>query len=112
MGSPELTVGRVWLALWPAANPGALPERFCVRAGCSKPAVGGVEWLGISLRQRNFENDGLRSGKKCNVMMLRSGLLLFFYFFFEWGGGGGVIWENDMLRSGNLGLKVGVSRCY
>ena len=22
LGSPELTVGRVWLALWPAANPG------------------------------------------------------------------------------------------
>ena len=27
-GSPELTIGRVWLALWPTANPGVLPERF------------------------------------------------------------------------------------
>ena len=38
-----LTVGRVWLALWPAANPGALRERF----GCSKPAVGGDERVQI-----------------------------------------------------------------
>ena len=34
-------VGRVWLALWPAANPG--PQS--VRTGCSKPAVGGDERL-------------------------------------------------------------------
>ena len=29
-GSPELTVGHVWLALWPAANPGALPAAAAV----------------------------------------------------------------------------------
>ena len=37
-GSPELTVGRVWLALWPAANSGALPERFALGlAAVSRP---------------------------------------------------------------------------
>ena len=38
-GSPELTVGRVWLALWPAANPGCRGAVLCVRAGCSNPAM-------------------------------------------------------------------------
>ena len=28
VGSSELTVGRIWLAIWLAAYPGALPERF------------------------------------------------------------------------------------
>ena len=36
--SPELTVGRVWLAPWPAAIPAT--QTLCVRAGCSKLAKG------------------------------------------------------------------------
>ena len=69
-----LTVGRVWQALWPAANPGALPERF----GCSKPAVGGDERVEI---KEIFENDGLWNGKKCKMVMLQSG---FFGHLWKW----------------------------
>ena len=50
VGSPELTVGRVWLALWPAANPGALPECFAFRlAAVSQPwvAMNGLNRLNI-----------------------------------------------------------------
>ena len=50
VGSPELTVGRVWLAL--SGRP-LTPERW-------------LQW-------RNFENDGLRSGRKHKMVMLRSG---------------------------------------
>ena len=59
--------GRVWLALWPAANPGRCRRTLCVRA---KLAVGGVERVEI---KKKIENDGLRNGKKCKMVMLRTG---------------------------------------
>ena len=107
-GSPELTVGCVWLALWPAANPGAprqsekrglrseLEWLECKSAGL-RSELGELGWvLKAGRGQRNFENYGLRNGKKIKMVMLRSGI------FWHW-------W-NDMLRTGNLGLKIGVSR--
>ena len=65
------------------------------------PGSGGDEWF---QRKEIFENDGLRNGPK-NVKICRStkiGDALERNSF--------VICENDMLRNGNLGLKMGVSR--
>ena len=38
-------VGCVWLALWPAANPRALPECFAFGLAAARPAMGGNERL-------------------------------------------------------------------
>ena len=43
------------------------PNAKYVRSGNSKPAVGGDE----RLEDKEFENDGLQSGKKCKMVMLR-----------------------------------------
>ena len=65
MWSPELTVECVWLALWPAANPGA---------AFGLAAVSRL-WVAINGLQFLY-HDGLQSSKKKCKMMLRSGYFL------------------------------------
>ena len=76
-----------------AANPRRC-RTLCVRA---EPAVGGDERVEI---KENFENGGLRRRQNPpkNVKWWCSGTDFL------------VICENDMLRNGNSGLKMGVSR--
>ena len=86
--SPELP-GRVWLALWPAANP----------RRCRTPAFGlSRPWEAMNgLKLKKFWkwwSGTAKSAKKCKMVMLRN------VFFF-------VICENDMLRNENSGLKEG-----
>ena len=105
--SPELTAGCLWLALWPAANPGApqqsekcealeqaerarawkywAPERVRL----SKLAVGGDKWL-----ERTEISKIMISVSEKNVKWWCSGTEYF------------DICKNDMLRTGNLGLKI------
>ena len=78
--------GRVWLTRGAA-------ER-CVRA---EPAVGGDERVEIKEILKMMVSGKAKSAKRCKMVMLRNG------FFLE-------ICENDMLRYGNSGLKMGVSR--
>ena len=77
-GSPERTVGRFWLAFWPAVNPGA-PQQ-----GENAPLRSELAWLG-------HESAGLRTelskpavgseiskikvsgtAKNCRMVMIRS----------------------------------------
>ena len=81
--SPELP-GRVWLTRGAA-------ERFAL-------AVGGDERVEIKEILKMMVSGTTKSAKKCKIVMLRNG-----FFCVE-------ICENDMLRNGNSGLKMGVSR--
>ena len=60
---------------WPAANPGALPER--VRVGCSKLAVGGMNvttfWKRWSLRSVQNTKWWWSDAKKCSPFMKMEG---------------------------------------
>ena len=85
-GSPERTVGRVWLALWPAANPGAPGQSEKCRA-----LVGSeLEWRGSGVSSRSsagrgqwhFENYGLWIGKNCKMVMLRSGINIYIFLWY------------------------------
>ena len=68
---------------------------LCVRAGCSMPAVGGLLHTACPGKESLKMYDTLRSDKKCKMVMACS-LVHFCH-----------KCENDMLRSGNLGLKMG-----
>ena len=78
------------------------PERPLTRGAAERFAFGLSRlWEAMNgLKIRNFENYGLRNGKisKKNVKRWCSGTDFL------------VICENDMLRNGNSGLKMGVSR--
>ena len=87
-GSPELP-GRVWLALWPAANPGRCRT---LRSGW---AGRGRRWTGWN-KKKKWKM--MVFGKATNLKWWCSGPDFL------------VICENYMLRNGNLGLKMGVSR--
>ena len=80
--------GHVWLALWPAANP------LCVQA---EPAVGGDERIEIKEILKMMVSGTAKSAKKCKMVMLRNRFL-------------GNLWKWYMIRNGNSGLKMGVSR--
>ena len=67
---------------------------LCVRA---EPAVGGDERVQIKEILKMMVSGTAKSAKKCQMVMLRNGFF-------------GNICENDMLRNGNSGLKMGVSR--
>ena len=93
-GSPELTAGCVWLALWPVANPGALPEHFAFElVAVSRPwvAINGLKW------KKFWKLWYLERQTKIKWWCLIWSVFL-------------VICENDMLRSRNVGLKLRVSR--
>ena len=87
--SPELP-GRVWLALWPAANPRCC-RPLCVRAESA------VE-TGLKLKKfwKWWSPERQKSAKKCKMVMLRNGSF-------------GNLWKWYMLRNGKSGLKMGVS---
>ena len=81
-------VGPVSLALWPAVTPG----RWLAAVNWPWAAT---EWLEGKEMLKMVVSGAARNSK---MVMIRSG---FFFFLF---------YENDMLWSGNLGLKMGVLR--
>ena len=86
--------GLLWGWFVAGNNPRSTRRTFRIRAGRSKPAVGRRR---NGLKIGNFENDGLWSAAKT----------------LKWwcsGADFSVICKNDMLWSGNLGLKMGVSK--
>ena len=89
--SPELP-GRVWLALWLAANPWSC-RTLCVRA---EPA--NLRQWRVKIKEilKIMVSGTAKSAKKCKMVMLRNG---FFGNLWKW-----------YARNGNSGLKIGVSR--
>ena len=77
---PELTVGCIWLALWPAAYPRELHE---CKAGCSKLAVGGDEWLEIFYGKRNSRMMVSRAAKNLKWWCSGADLLWFVIYALE-----------------------------
>ena len=74
------------------------PERPLTRGAAERfAAVGGDERVEMKEILKMMISGTAKSAKKCKMVMLRNGFF-------------GNLWKLYMLRNGNLGLKMGVSR--
>ena len=105
--SPERTVGRVWLAFLQAAIPGA-PRQSEKCTSPERARVARAWKCGAPERAREARLSKSAVGSEMSKIMVSGTAKTV-----KWWCSGAEyfkICENDMLRNGNLGLKMGVSR--